>query len=238
MCVRVNFGGLRMRISGLAIGLAALLTAGSAQAAVIFDNITGQTAGGTFSLATGNNGSPFGDSFSVSGSAIMNSVSVSLADNSNTDGGSVSVYLVPDASGIPSSTNRVLNGKVLLGTILDSSLVSTASIKTLSTSIALTAGRYWIELVNSSDTANGGSGTVSNAFWTFNNGGAGVGTTGEFYSFANPTNTAFVSSSDSTGPFQMIVTATLPEPATMAILGVGMAGLGLVRRRQRGKSSL
>ena len=228
-----------MKISGLAVGLAALLAAGSAQATTIFDNITGVTAGGTFSLATKNFGTPFGDSFSiVGGSAVMNSVAVSLADNSNTDGGSISVYLVPDASGTPSSTGRVLNSKTLLGTILDSSLVSTASIKTLSTSIALTAGRYWIELVNSSDTANGGSGTVSNAFWTFNNGGAGVGTTGEFYSFANPTNTAFVSSSDSTGPFQMIVTATLPEPATMAILGVGMAGLGLVRRRQRGKSSL
>lgn len=230
-----------MKTSGLVVGLAALFAAGSAPASVVFDNITGVTAGGVLSLATGNFGTPFGDSFSTGGSTILNSVAVSLADVSNTDGGSISMYLVPDVGGVPSSTGRVLTNNTLLGTILDSSLGSTASIQTLSTSIALTAGRYWIELVNSSDTANGGSGISSAASWAFNNDGAGVGTVGEFYSFTNDTNSGITSASDATGPFRMIVTASstpVPEPATTALVGAALAVMCLVRHRQRGLSSL
>ena len=237
-----------MKISGLAVGLAALLLAGSAQAAVIFDNITGVTMGGTTNLRLGNNGTPFGDSFSVAGPALITSISLVLADSTNTDGGFISVYLVSDASGIPSSTGRVLNGKTPLGVITDSSLptavvvsggvVTPGAIQTLTTNLSVAAGRYWIELVNSGDTDNGSNGSVSNAVWSGVNNGAGVGTTGEFYSFTNNTNVTITSASDTTGPFQMIVTATLPEPASMAILGAGLAGLSLVRRRQRGKTSL
>src|SRR5690349_18567179 len=117
-----------MRYFGIMAGVVAALATGTAKAAVIFDNITGNPSQGTYSLAVGPRGSPLGDSFSVSAASTITSVSVALADAANTDGGSVLVFLVANAAGnLPAATGRVLDNRIPLGSILDSALSSVVS---------------------------------------------------------------------------------------------------------------
>ncbi len=212
--------------------IAALLLAPIAGAAVIFDKITGITALGSLSLST-SNGSPFGDSFSLLSSATITSVSLGLSASASRDGGSILVYLVPNASGnVPSSTGVVLQNRTLLGTILDSSLTVSESIQTLTTNQARVAGRYWIVLVNSSDTPNGGNGITSSAAWFVNKSTAGgVGTSGEFNSYAS--RLVFTSQSDASNTPRMIVQAAsaVPEPISSALVAAGLVALILRRRR-------
>ena len=210
-----------------------ILTADTAKAAIIYDTITGITQSGLKPLTQGANGSPLGDSFSVGNSGQITSVLLTLAASNPADGGIVLVFLVANSgTNIPSSAGVVLTNKTLLGIVFDSSLAATAqdiALNSLSTSLP-SAGRYWIELVNSSDTSNGGTGTPSSASWAFNSNAAGTGATGEFESFVNGAGTALTNSSTTNGAFRMTVNGTTatPEPSSFAFLGSGLAGIGLI----------
>lgn len=232
-----------MKISCFAVGLAALLATGAARADVIFDNITGNPSQGTYVLGAGNIGSPLGNSFAVTAPATLTSVSLTLADANGADGGYILVYLVPDAAGIPASTGRVLaNSKILLGSIFDSALTGVVSTQILITNQSVSAGTWWIELVNSADTANGGNGVFSGAVWSYLLGNAGIGTAGQSFSYTNAANTAIVSDPNTKGPFRIMINAnaasqaSVPEPVGMAVLGAALAGLGFARRRRCGRA--
>jgi PEP-CTERM motif len=241
-----------MKTIGITVGLAALLTAGSANAALVYDTITGQTPIAGYKPIVAANRGPLGDSFIASGPEVISSVTLTLKDQTNTDGGSVLVYLVPDAAGsgvptLPSTSSLTkLSGTTLLGTIADSSLSATYANISLGTNVALTAGTYWIELVDASAAANGNGTTSATAVqWAYNLDTSGLGVPGsDFSSYANSgdnglSSPALSNSGTFTGdPIVFQLQISTPEPASLALLGVGMMGLGFSRRRKAKKASM
>jgi hypothetical protein len=162
-------------------------------------------------------------------------VQLLLSADHPADGGTTTVYLAAD-DGSGSTNNNgvagspVLSGKQELGVISDASLSTHAALVTLflSASNAIVSStqnqEYWIVL----------AGNASSVAWYFNVDAnqTGVGTGGQAFYFDNGSDPALtITVSDSPNPYAMIVDT--PEPGALAILGAGLATLGLVRRRAR-----
>lgn len=182
-------------------------------------------------------GSPVGQEFTVPTTEDLTSLTLRLSDSTPSDGGSLMVYLVPSQGGsppLPSSTGTTLTGGTLLGTILDSSLSTTASNVKLAIN-AFASGNEWLELVDTSTTSDAawwrtgdligydlGNNAGNTTAGLYNShtkgsvgGGSGVGTT-------------LVSVTGNSLEMQI----TAPEPASLTLLGAGMVGLAFLRRRQ------
>jgi hypothetical protein len=248
-----------MRHLYAAVGLVSCLAAASANAAPIYDTITGGQSPsdqGSTTLIPGSGAGPLSDSFAVGGPTQLQSVILRLFDATPNDGGSVLVYLAPKdpnrnapATNPSGTTSNTLLGATLLGTILDSALPSsltglclavTACNSTVSTSFTIpSAGMWWITAVDSSLTNNGGNGITSNAQLEFDGPGAGgLGTSGQFANHGNGTgglSGGFALATNSAYELTVNAVAT-PEPATLAVMGAGLFGLGLTYRRRARKS--
>lgn len=230
-----------MKIIFAAAGFAGLLIAGSANATPGPGLLPGDPIFSSFVTSSFNNnsinlhaplspsqgGSPVAQEFTVATPTIINSLAFELSDTTPTDGGSILVYLVPNGVGnLPSASGITLTGATQLGTISDASLSTSPGVVTIQTGVSVAAGTDWIALVDAS--------TSDGDLW-YRTGdligldvGNNVGNTdaGLYDAHVSPAQTLISVTGNS---LELQIDA--PEPASLAILGVGMAGVGFVRRR-------
>jgi hypothetical protein len=225
-----------MKTRILAVSVLAMFSANIAHAAVVFDSLN--VVAGSFNAGSdGFTEQPLAASFFTSGPPDFSSITLELAATAPADNGSIGVYLVPDdgtggglgKAGSPTytpggATFTAFTGAQQVGTILDSSLSTSPSAVTVkiapnTPTVSTSDGEYWVGLVYSGS---------SSAQWYFSSDGSGIGTANQADFNSNGGLGSF---SVSTGAYEMVVET--PEPASIAIVGAGLAGLGFFRRRMQ-----
>jgi hypothetical protein len=200
----------------LAAGAMLMLSVSVARADVVYDTISGLTPGGSDGASDGVG--VIAGSFTAPGTVDFRSLTLGLLAGDPTDAGSVMVYLVPDSGGTEgiASTPDFAN-QVLIGSILDTSLATGLGSVTLPGFLHIPTNNdvYWIAVDLSNSSAD---------LW-YNADGPGFGTANQLFSIDGTLVDLSLANA-----YEM--TVDTPEPATIAILGGGLAGLGYFRRRR------
>ncbi len=247
-----------MKILYAAVGFAGVIVAGSAYAGPgpgVLPSSNGGTA--IFSSFVTNSfddssialhspipgvqgGVPVAQQFTTSSTYTLTGLTFELSAPAGT-ASNLSVYLVPnggsnepsnDGGSPPSLTNATP-----LGTILASSIPTTSGAVKLAIDDLLTAGTYWIALESSSSTTGDlwyrtGDQIGLDVGNNVDNTDAGLYNTHVSGSSPPPVGMAFKDNDTVALELQIDV----PEPASLALLGAGLMGLGFVRRRRFGKT--
>ncbi len=184
-----------------------------ADTVVLSDNITGVTTGGT-EAATGSTwlAASFG-----TGDATYQLDSVTLLLENSVAGAAV-VDIYTDGGQQPGSfVGTLTSPSSYLGPLVETTF--TASGITLSAD-----STYWVVLYATSGEFDWG--------WASSDSGTGVGFQDTWSSSSDGGNTWFTFVGPDSYPTQMIVTASVPEPGSLSLLGLG-AGLLLLHQRHR-----
>lgn len=210
----------------LCSALLAGIGCGSARAGyVVFGNLNNSN-GSFLGAASSTKGlGPLAQSF-TGGFGTITDVTLGLF-NGSADGHSVIITLNADSGNTPGSI--IYNFGVVADSAIGVAFDSTIAFHNLN--IVMAAGsKYWIEVADSDSSATTSSRKTSVRWSTAQNMG-GTGITGQSIFSGGST-----SSNETNVPLIMEVAA--PEPATLAVLGIGIAGLGWARsRRKRAVSS-
>lgn len=224
----------------------ALAWTSQAQAAVIYDNLSFPTTfADSVRAVNPTNGAssdgPLADSFSTGNySLTLTDIKVNVLRETRADGVAGAYTVVGLFSDSNTSPGTLL---ATLGTINDTDIARTATVvdlpQTLGTYLAPNT-RYWIKLFTTTNSrlgwsAAGGDGsgsTYGTAPDQF-----GLGGLGEYFYAGGAIALGYGTDVFETGPapyypYLLRISGNIPEPATMAVLGIGMLGLGLVRRRR------
>jgi hypothetical protein len=204
----------------LAIGaLLAAIASSAAHATVVLFDDTMNVGTQTFGIY---GDGPLGQSFSTGSIALgLERIWLDISARDPLDGGSFIVTLNADNKG------QVGSQLALLGTILDSSLTavpalySLAGIGQLGHGTTLSADtQYWVSLV--AETPTSGQILATNVI-------SGVGVFGSKVSTASPLG----ANADGFSYLPLMMRVEAPEPMSLALLGVGLAGLGWARNRRK-----
>jgi hypothetical protein len=235
-----------MRIWPILLGTAALLSPGLAGATTVFDSVDinpaafnsgAQATNTSWDWVDPTANGPLGSEFSVSSPQTLSSVSLELSAELPTDGGSIVVTLLPDNGGSPAFTTTAgvstFTGGTVIGTIADATLSTNSALVTLSADVDLTPGSYWIGL-ETPPTATSGPDAYGSGQWWWSQPDPSNPLTNNFNSIGGAGPFVVGGSVSNPGDYELIVTT--PEPASIAILGASLAGLGYFRRRKSAKA--
>ncbi len=190
-----------------AVLLASAWAPANAGTEVLYSNLSPSLSTGFDPTATLG---PLFASFSTRGSNVtLSEIDLLLSAANPMDGDSFGVLVLTNNSGVPGT---VLWQSAFSDSILSTTPTPEAFFPTLSLSADT---RYWIGLTSP------GSVQFESATST-----AGIGVASEFYINSN----GLVPNSD--GPYQMLITATAPEPSTWVLMLAGFGSLGLAALRR------
>jgi hypothetical protein len=243
-----------MKVFYPAIGLAGVILAGAANATPGPGVLPGNALYSSFvtnvydnnsvalhaPLAGTQGGNPDSQQFFAPTATTISDITFRLAGGSAPAGGSLLVYLVQDGgNNLPSLSGLSLTNNTLLGSIAESSLTTLASnvlfTPTVGTGVISAPGDYWIALVNSA--------TSDTVVWERAGDliGLDVGNNasntndGLYNSHVQNSGSTLSMTSVNTNAFELQINVadpvSAPEPASLAVLGLAMVGLGAARHR-------